>query len=586
MIKLRGIAASPGIAVGPVHFLDRRRVRVPRVQIEAAEVEGEVGRFRAAVEAADRALMRIRERLLATHGGEHTAILEAHQLMVRDEHLVGATVRRITDERINAEWALRKSVEEIKSALDSVEDDYFRERRSDVDFVGDRILRRLLGIEESTSEFAAQSIVVAHDLSPADVALLYRARVAGLATDLGGGTSHTAILSRSLGLPAVLGLGEVTQHVTQNMRAIVDGLRGAVILDPSEEELRQAKRRARRWTATFAELDRNRDLPAVTPDGVRVALMANLELPEEVDPALHHGAEGIGLFRTEFLYLSRAEAPSEEDHYQHARHILEKLGGRPATFRTYDLGSDKVASTPVEREPNPALGLRSIRLCLRERGMFKTQLRGLLRASVHGSMRILFPMISGLGEMRDARSVLAEARAELVRERVPVAEVPVGAMVEMPSAVLIADLLARECDFLSIGTNDLTQYALATDRGNEQVGYLYRPLHPAILRAIRTVTEAGHAARIPVAMCGEVASDPLAVPVLLALGLDELSMNAASIPIVKSAVRSVSAADSREVVHGLWEVGTPEEVEAMLRAYMARVCPTLVKTERAARGDG
>ena len=579
MIKLRGTAASPGIAVGPVHFLDRRRVRIPHTNIEPSQVDSEVERFRGAVDAADRALQRIRERLLATHGGEHTAILEAHQLMLRDEHLLGATVKRIADERINAEWALRKSVEDIKSALEAVEDEYFRERRSDVDFVGDRILRRLLGIEETTTEFPGSSVVVAHDLSPADVAMLYRARVAGLATDLGGATSHTAILARSLGLPAVLGLGDVTQQVTSHMRAIVDGLRGAVILDPTEDELLQAKRRAKRWTATFAELDRNRDLPAVTPDGVRVALLANLELPEEVEPALQHGAEGIGLFRTEFVYLSRSEPPLEEDHYQHAREILERLRGRPATFRTCDLGGDKLAGPPVEREPNPALGLRSIRLCLRERGMFKTQLRGLLRASVHGSMRLLFPMISGIGEMRQAKAVLDVARAELRAEHVPFAEVPVGAMVEMPSAVLIADLLAKECDFLSIGTNDLTQYALATDRGNELVSYLYRPLHPAILRAIRMVTEAAHAAHIPVTMCGELASDPLAVPLLLSLGLDELSMGAVSIPRVKSAVRSVSAAEAREVARAVWEVGTPEEVESVLRAYMARACPTLVKID-------
>jgi phosphotransferase system enzyme I (PtsI) len=501
--------------------------------------------------------------------------------MLRDEHLVGATLRRIAEERINAEWALRKSVEDIKSALEAVEDDYFRERRSDVDFVGDRILRRLLGIEETTTEFSSGSVVVAHDLSPADVALLYRARVAGLATDLGGGTSHTAILARSLGLPAVLGLGDVTQRVTNQMRAIVDGLRGAVILDPTAEELAQAKRRAKRWTATFAELDRNRDLPAVTPDGVRVALMANQELPEEVEPALHHGAEGIGLFRTEFLYLARPEPPLEEDHYQHARHILECLRGRPATFRTYDLGGDKLAGPAVEREANPALGLRSIRLCLRERGMFKTQLRGLLRASVHGPMRILFPMISGVGELRQAKGVLDEAKAELKAERVEVAAVPVGAMIEMPSAVLIADLLAKECEFLSIGTNDLTQYALATDRGNELVGYLYRPMHPAILRAIRAVVDAAHAARIPVTMCGELASDPLAVPLLLSLGMDELSMGAASIPRVKSALRSVSAEQAKEVARAVFEVGTPEEVEGVLRAFMARACPTLVKIDEA-----
>ena len=576
MIKLRGVAASPGIAVGVVHFLDRRRVRVPRFQIQPGQAGGEVARFRAAVDAADRTLQRIRERLQATHGAEHTSILEAHQLMLRDEHLVAATERRIVDEGINAEWALRKNVEALKSALESVEDDYFRERRSDVDFVGDRILRHLLGIEETTTEIPGQSIVVAHDLSPADVALLFRARAAGLATDLGGGTSHTAILARSLGIPAVLGLGEITQHVATNMRAVVDGLRGAVLLDPSEEDLRQAKKRAKRWTSTFAEFDRNRDLPAVTPDGMRVTLMANLELPEEVEGALHHGAEGLGLFRTEFLYLSRSEAPTEEDHYLHARQILERLAGRPATFRTYDLGADKLAGPAIDREANPALGLRSIRLCLRERGMFKTQLRGLLRASVHGAMRILFPMISGLGELREAKGVLLEARDELLREGVPFApQIPVGAMIEMPSAVFIADMLARECDFLSIGTNDLTQYALATDRGNEQVAYLYRPLHPAILRAVRTVTEAAHAARIPVAMCGEVAGDPLAVPVLLGLGLDELSMSAAAIPLVKSAVRSVSAADARQMLPALLQMGTPEEIDGALRAYMARVCPEL-----------
>jgi phosphoenolpyruvate-protein phosphotransferase (PTS system enzyme I) len=571
---LRGLAASPGLAVGRAFVVDRRKVKTPKRHIEENEIAAEIGRFEAALESSYAQLERIKRKLQERASGDHFQILEAHQLILKDEHLVEPTRRRISEERVNAEWALRRTVEEIKQVFDAIEEGYFRERRSDVDFVGDRILRNLLGVDPSPTVPPSGAVVVAHDLSPADTAHLHRASCAAFVTDVGAKTSHSAILARAFEIPSVVGLERITEEVGAGDWMIVDGLRGEVIIRPTVEQMEDYRRQSERHAAYVHGLLENKDQPAQTSEGARVRLYANIELAEEVAGAIDHGAEGIGLYRTEFLYLDRSDLPSEDEHYMHARGVLRRLHPSPATFRTFDLGGDKVAPFLNLEEENPALGLRSIRLCLRERGLFKTQLRGLLRASSYGTMRIMFPMISGVDELRQARAVLDEARAELEEEGVQIGEaLEIGVMVEMPSAVMVADQLAREVDFLSIGTNDLIQYALAIDRVNEHVGYLYHPLHPAILRMVRYVVDAGHAAGIHVGMCGEMAGEPLFAAVLLGLGLDELSMNATAIPAVKAVLRGAHIDQARSLAEAALALPTAAEVEALVERKMLEWFP-------------
>ena len=572
---LRGVGASPGLAVGPAFIVDRRRVKTPKRHIADEEVAAEMARFDAALAASNEQLERVKKKLSEREGEDHFHIIEAHQLILHDEHLVDPTRKRIAEEKVNAEWALRRTVEEIKTVFDAIEEDYFRERRSDIDFVGDRILRNLLGVDAGPAMPPPGAVIIAHDLSPADTAHLHRASCIAFCTDVGGKTSHSAILARAFEIPSVVGLENVTEHVGNGDYVIVDGLRGEVIVRPSQQQIDEYRVRQTRHQTFVHELLKNRDLPAETTDGARVRLYANVELTEEVPSALEHGAEGIGLYRTEFLFLDRTDLPKEEEHYLHARGVLKRLHPFPGTFRTFDLGGDKVVPfAALGDEANPALGLRSIRLCLRERKLFKAQLRGLLRASVHGRMRIMFPMISGVGELREAKDVLEEARAELVREGTPFdPKLPVGIMVEMPSAVMVADLLAKECDFLSIGTNDLIQYALAIDRVNEHVGYLYHPLHPAILRMVRYVVDAGHAAGVRVGMCGEMAGEPMFALILLGLGLDELSMNSTAIAVVKSVLRGTTLAAAKEMAEAALSMATAQEIETMVQDVMGKSYP-------------
>jgi phosphotransferase system enzyme I (PtsI) len=575
---LEGTAAAPGIAIGRAFLLDRRRRKVPRRHLDEHEVAPELARLEAALVASHEQLERVKRKLREREGDDHFHIIEAHQLILRDEHLVDPTRRRIREERCNAEWALRRTVEELKALFDSLGDDYFRERRSDVDFVGDRILGNLAGEQVDVTEAPPPgAVIVAHDLSPADTAQLHRNSVLAFVTDGGGKTSHGAILARAFQIPLVVGVEGASNRIAAGDQVIVDGNAGMVLLRPSADEVEDYRERARRHRVFVTDLSRNRDLPAETTDGGRLRVYANVELPDELGFALEQGAEGVGLYRTEFLFLERTDLPREEEHLMQARGVLRRVAPFPATFRTLDLGADKLppfANHGAHPEANPALGMRSIRLCLREPSMFKAQLRGLLRASAHGRMRIMFPMISGVDELRAAKAVLDEAREELRREKVPFDEaVPVGIMVEMPSAAMTADLLARECDFMSIGTNDLIQYSLAIDRENEQMSYLYSPLHPAILRSIRAVVEAGHAAGIRVGMCGEMAGDPMYTLILCGLGLDELSLNPTAIPVVKAVLRGASLSESRRFAEEIMGMTTVSEIQKRVAEAMALQLP-------------
>lgn len=572
--RIVGTAAAPGVVVGRVVLLDRRKVQVPRRHVDESEVESEVARLRGAIHAARSQIEAIRS-ALPQDAKDHGLILDAHLLMLDDDLLVDEAEAAIRAEKVNAEWGLRKSVEQIKALFERAEDDYFRERRSDVDFVGERVLRQLMGhaleVPRARDELQGEpTVLVAHELSPADTANLRSKGFSAFVTDVGSATSHTAILARALELPAVVGAQGATRFLATGDRVVVDGLRGVVILRPNAEQALAAEERNRRYVHFVRSLDANRDQPAATQCGTLVALRANIELPTEALMAREHGADGVGLYRTEFLYIDRRQPPSEEEQTEVYRSVVLAMNGRPVTLRTFDIGGDKFSTAfRLPKEMNPALGLRAVRLALREREVFRAQLRAMLRAAEHGPVRIMIPMIATVAELRAARAELDAARDELAARGVRAPDVPLGIMVETPSAVFVADLLARESAFFSIGTNDLVQYSLAIDRGNEHVAYLARPLDPAILRAIHTTASAARAAGIPCALCGAMASELLYAPLLIGLGVGELSVDPHAVPSVKAALARVSLRDAREVAARALTLCTAEEVEALLRESVA-----------------
>ncbi|KFE68992.1 phosphoenolpyruvate--protein phosphotransferase [Hyalangium minutum] len=573
-LNLKGIGASPGVAVGHAFILDRKRVRTPKLRLAEAEVEPERMRMRTALELSDRQLAELKEQITRSEGHDHALILEAHRLMLLDPMLVDEVDKLIVEDRINAEWAVRRVARKLKHLFDNIPDEYFRERRSDVDYVADRVVRNLMGqVVDEEVEIPAEAIVVAHDLSPSDAAMMARSgRVAGFVTDLGGQTSHTAIVARARETPAVVGAGKASEQISPGDLVALDGASGVILVNPTPDQL-ALFREAQRVQQQSEQLAlRTKDLPATSVDGFRIRLNGNMEFLEEIPSLLAHGAEGIGLYRTEFMFLDRKNVPSEEEHYRAYKQVLEAMGGRPVTIRTLDLGGDKVPSKAKhEKEPNPAMGLRAIRYCLANRELFRTQLRALLRASAHGNLRLMFPLISGMSELREARSELEACRTELSRAGVPMGKrFPVGIMVETPSAALIADRLAQEAEFFSVGTNDLIQYTLAIDRQNREVAYLYKPLHLSVLRSIQNIVGAAKAAGIPVSMCGEMGGDPIYALVLLALGFDELSMTAGQIPVVKNILRSASRAEAQALLNSAMELTTAEEIERYIRTEMER----------------
>ncbi|MGO8970953.1 MAG: phosphoenolpyruvate--protein phosphotransferase [Myxococcaceae bacterium] len=572
---IHGIGASPGLSLGRAFVLDRRRLRTPKLRISEPEVEPELMRMKTAIDLSDHQLQELKEQLERSDGKDHALILEAHRLMLRDPMLLDEVNRVIVADRINAEWAVRRVTRKLKHAFDNIADEYFRERRADVDFVADRVVRNLMGqVVDVAVEVPEGSVVVAHDLPPADAAMLARTgRVLAFVTDVGSQTSHTAIVARARATPAVVGAVRASETISPGDLVAVDGTLGLVLVNPRPEALKGFEVARTRWAELEQETLALRELPAVSTDGARVRLLGNIEFLEELPSLLAHGAEGIGLYRTEFLFLDRSEPPSEDEHYACYRTVLEAMGGRPVTIRTLDLGGDKVpGNRRWEREPNPAMGLRAIRYCLSRRDLFRTQLRALLRASVHGNLRVMFPLISGMSELREARSELEACRSELGRQGVPLGgRFPVGIMVETPSAAWLADRLATEADFFSIGTNDLIQYTLAIDRQNREVAYLYKPLHLSVLRALEHILAAARVAGIPVSMCGEMAGDPRYTLVLLALGMDELSMTAGQIPVVKQRIRRLSRAAARRALEEAMRLSTAEEIERLLDETVRRM---------------
>ncbi|MEA3332369.1 MAG: phosphoenolpyruvate--protein phosphotransferase [Pseudomonadota bacterium] len=570
-----GVGASPGIAIGRAFLLDRGKLKPRGEKISSDQVAFETERFLEAVTDARQELEEIKEKTLKAKGSEvadqHNYIFDVHLLMMKDKMLIDDTLLLVKEKKINAEWALSLNCEKIIIFFKQMQDSYLRERQSDVAHVSERILRHLTKSDyDSIDKISRGVIVVAHDLSPADTLQLNPQKVSAFVTDLGGRTSHTAIVARSLEIPAVVGTEYATEKINGGDRLVVDGIEGKIIVNPGREQLAAYQEKKKQYNSFQAHLILNRDLPAETTDGFRVALAGNIETPEETESVISHGAANVGLYRTEFLYLNRQTLPSEDEHFSTYKKVTESLPpGSATTIRTFDLGADKIAESERFHEDsvNPALGLRGVRLCLNHQEIFVTQLRGILRASHYGKLKIMLPMISGLQELRRARKIVEETKLELEREGTPFdPEIPVGIMIEVPSAAVISDQLAPEVDFFSIGTNDLIQYTLAIDRSNEHVSYLYEPLHPAILRLLNQIISSARQAEITVSICGEMAGEPLYTLVLLGLGLDKLSMNAISIPHIKQIIRQSTFVEAREMLQEALKLETAAEVEA----YVAR----------------
>jgi phosphotransferase system enzyme I (PtsI) len=569
---LKGIGVSPGIVIGKAALLEQQRPTfIPRM-IAAGQVDDEVRRFEEAIKKSKEQLEEVKQRILEKGFRQHSYILDVHLKVMEDRMLRDETIAMIQEQHVNTEWALKTTLDKISEAFDAIEDEYLRERKEDIKHVVERILRNLIGRDLRTVEDLEEDvIVVAHDLSPADTIQLNLQRVIGIVTDIGGKTSHTAIVSRSLDIPAVVGLEEVTASVADGETIIIDGTGGVVIVDPAESTIKAYQHKQQHYRYLERELLKYSSLNAETQDGHHLTLQANIELIGEIPAVIQYGAEGIGLYRTEYLYLNRTTLPDEEEHFQVYKKLVEEMEPYSVTIRTLDLGGDKFSSHfDMAEQVNPAMGLRAIRFCLMEQEIFKIQLRGILRASNYGKVKILLPMISGVEELWEVKAILDEVTEELRSKGVEFdPEIPLGVMIEIPSAAITADILAREVDFFSIGTNDLIQYSLAIDRVNKYVSYLYEPLHPAIVRHMKGVVDCAHEEDIDVGICGEMAADPLYTLIFLGLGLDELSMHPTAIPRIKKVLRRSTRTDGEDLLKQVLQFSTAKETEYFIRKAMA-----------------
>jgi phosphotransferase system enzyme I (PtsI) len=576
--KLKGIPVSPGIIIGKARLVDRSKVKLYyQYLIRDEQVSKEADRFREALNITREQIISLKSRM-QDQIQSHAFILDAQLMILNDSMLSEATVNTIIHEKINAEWALQKSVQTIRQLFDEIDDDYIRERAQDVEDVAERIMRNLAGEDQaSLSEISERVIIVAHELSPMDTSEMNIGKVMGFITDVGGRTSHTAIMAKALKIPAVVGLEAVTRQVKDGELLVVDGNTGEVVINPDDEAIILFQERQIRHERYESAIARTSHLPAETVDGRRISIKANIEFLEEVVTAKDYGAEGIGLYRTEFLYLRSKGVPNEEELFEDYREVAEIIAPDPITIRTLDLGGDKFSSDlELNQGMNPALGLRAIRFCLREPQIFKSQLRAIFRASAYGRIRLMFPMISGLQEVLDTKMILDQVKDELDKENLPYdPDVQIGVMIEVPSAVAVSDLLARHVDFFSLGTNDLIQYSLAIDRINEHVAFMYQPFHPAIIRMLRQAVQAAREAGIEIALCGEMAGDPLCVFILLGLGIEELSMNAGSIPIIKQLIRCISMEDAKRHLQNILELSTAQSVREYLIEKMKALSPDL-----------
>ncbi len=577
-IVLKGIPAAPGIAYGPSFILDKGEFIVPKRAIAPSEIDSEIARFEEAVGHARREIDQLKAKISQDMGSAHTGIFDAHLLVLQDPALLEQVTQGIRKTKFGAEYVFFMVIKKFMEAFVQLPDEYLRERASDVSDISKRVLKHLMDESKlhDLDNLQDDLIIVAHDLSPSDAVSMYNKKIKGFLTDIGGRTSHTAILAKSLGVPAVVGLMDSTLRINNQDDVIVDGQKGLVIVHPSPETKELYIKEQNKITASLEKLDDLKNLPAQTLDGKKISILANLELSSEISAVRKYGAEGIGLYRTEFLYMNRLDLPSEEEQFKAYSQVAAAIAPFGVTIRTLDLGGDKfISSVQIPRDMTPFLGCRAIRFCLERPDIFKTQLRAVLRASVHGRLQLMYPMISGLGELRQANAILNQVKTGLRDEKIPFDEqLKVGIMMEVPAAVMTAEALARESKFFSIGTNDLIQYTLAVDRVNEKTAHLYEPAHPAVLKMIQKVIDAGHNEGISVSLCGEMASDPLLAFLLIGLGIDELSMSAASILMVKRMVRSVKMQDAQRMAYEAMQLATSQEVEEFIDLRLRKFMPS------------
>lgn len=563
-IVIKGIGGSPGICIGKAYIVDREGVDVvQQYYLFDSDLDEEIDRFKKAVANSTKEM----EDIIASVPSEYHEqlyILETHKVLLKDKNLYDKTCAMIETNKINAEWALKKVSTEVRRIFNDMTDSFFRERGADVAHVTDRIMRNLTGnkAQEQIQDINKRVILIARDLSPAETSQIQLHKVQGFVTELGGKTSHTSIIARTLQVPAVLGVAGAKEVITSESIIIVDGTKGAVILNPSDESLIEYEERKSVSEQRRTSMMRFSSKPALTPNGVQKKVMGNIELLEEVVSVLDHGADGIGLYRTEFLYITSHELPTEDQLFENYREVADLMYPMPVTIRTLDINGDKKAGVfNGYEETNPVLGLRAIRYCLKRPDIFKTQLRAILRAAEYGNVRLMFPMISGVKEILAAKKILDETKNDLIKDHIPFnGDIEVGIMIEVPSAAILSDLMADYVDFFSIGTNDLIQYALAIDRGNHDVAHLFQPLHPAIIKLVKTVSEAAHQKNVKLFMCGEMAADPFHVPILLALGIDEFSMNPPSIPSVKSIIRQISTENMTPFLENVLKQKSSDEI--------------------------
>ncbi|MFQ5952186.1 MAG: phosphoenolpyruvate--protein phosphotransferase [Candidatus Omnitrophota bacterium] len=577
-IQLRGIPAAPGIAIGKAHIFGTEELLTPTRSISEKDIPSEIARFKKVLVETKKEIIAIEKKISREVGVEHGKIFSAHLLVLEDSVLVQEVISRLKKKKKNIEAVFTEVLNKYVSALSEAKDEYLRDRITDITDVGKRILRNLAGAEEKRmDELTEKSIVISYDLSPSDTAMMHKGRVIGFATDIGGRTSHTAIMAKSLEIPAVVGLEKVTDIVQSGDQIILDGIHGVVIVNPTKNFLAKYQREKKKYEHLEHELIQVRSLPSETIDGKKVMIAGNIELPEDVASVISHGGEGIGLYRTEYFYMNRRDLPSEEEQFNAYKSVATRIKPRSVTIRTLDLGGDKFLSQlDIPREMNPFLGWRAIRFCLARPDIFKTQLRAILRASAYGNIKMMYPMISGVAEMRQANDILEEVKEELKKKRIPFnKKMSVGAMIEVPSAAITSDILAKETDFFSIGTNDLIQYSLAVDRVNEKIAYLYEPAHPAVLGLIKTVIDNGHKNKIEVALCGEMAGDVYLTMILLGLGLDEFSTSPIAVPEVRKVIRSVKYSEAKKIAKKAMAFKTGKEVQMFAKAKLKELVPDL-----------
>ena len=564
MIELKGIPASGGIAIGPAHLWTKEEFVVARQEISESQIAAQIQLFEEALIKTRHEILDLQKKIAEGMGQNVAEIFDAHLLVLEDRMLIEEVIFQLKKEKLTAAYVFQNVLKKYIQVFLNIEDEYLKERVSDINDVSRRVLRNLLGKSAKRLEdFKEKVILVANDLSPSDTAAMHKKNVLAFITSIGGKTSHTAIMAKSMEIPAVVGLETATLKIATGDILIIDGTTGVIIVNPDEVTLEKYRKESRAFKDTTQRYISLKDEPALTTDKRRVRVAANIELPDEIPSIIEHGAEGIGLYRTEFFYMNRIDIPSEEEHYQAYKFVAEAVKPQSVIIRTLDIGGDKFLShLEVPHEMSPFLGWRAIRFCLARPDMFKSQLRAILRASVHGNLKLMYPMISGIEELRQANTLLEESKNELLREGRPFDEsIKVGAMIEVPSAAMTADILAKEVDFFSIGTNDLIQYSIAVDRSNEKVAYLYEPAHPGVLRLIKNIIDIGHKSNLSVGMCGEMAGDPIFTLILLGMGLDEFSMPSLMIPEIKHIIRSVSMPEAVSISQEALSFSTTKDVE-------------------------